>query len=104
MTKTPAQINATAPQPGRRVREISPLLQQALEPVAHQRVVLHHQYRCGQGEIGGEHLGGHGVRSYSKCCNYSASPGPCPSLKMVNFSAMTVSRPPHGSGQHGAIR
>ncbi len=31
MTKTPAQINATAPQPGRRVREISPLLQQALD-------------------------------------------------------------------------
>lgn len=31
MTKTPAQINASAPQPGRRVREISPLLQQALD-------------------------------------------------------------------------
>lgn len=31
MTKTPAQINAAAPQPGRRMREISPLLQQALD-------------------------------------------------------------------------
>jgi hypothetical protein len=31
MTKTPAQINATAPQPGRRMREVSPLLQQALD-------------------------------------------------------------------------
>ncbi|WP_021025571.1 hypothetical protein [Comamonas sp. B-9] len=31
MTKTPAQINATTAQQGRRMREISPLLQQALD-------------------------------------------------------------------------
>ena len=31
MTKTPAQINATTAQQGRRMREVSPLLQQALD-------------------------------------------------------------------------
>lgn len=31
MTKTPTQINAATAQPGRRMREVSPLLQQALD-------------------------------------------------------------------------
>ena len=44
-----------------RIAAIAQLQQQALQAVAHQRVVLYHQYGCRQRKISGERLSRHGV-------------------------------------------